>query len=257
MKVHTQSLSLISIVTTVILSGCQSTTQTTSGRDYLNKYPTTSIGSSNSSKAQTLDEEIAEIAAVEPLLRFPARIGLAKVYNGQISNLTEAEAAAWTEARTQLGSDFGEFIPVSSLIAEMVYTSSGQNQRNQASEIVRKIRMGAARQHLDAVFIYEVFSETSERTLPSAVANWTIIGAYFVPSEESTTVGYANALLFDVRNGYTYGTASATATEKDLTTLVAQYDQKQRQQNAAQVAASVNLVDESVELFKKLRKELK
>lgn len=247
----------ISGLVAVAFTACQNTTQTSSGREYLDKYPTSPTGSTTSNTNTSLDQEVAEIANIEPILRFPARIGLAKVYNGQITNLTEAEAAAWSTAKTELGSDFGEFVPVSSLIAEMVYTPGSHSPKNQASEIVRKIRMGSARQHLDAVLIYEVFSETSELTLPSAVANWTIIGAYFVPSEENTTVGYANALLIDVRNGYPYGTASATAKEIDLTTLAARYDQRQRQQNDAQVAASLNLVEESVKMFKTLRQELK
>ena len=139
MKAHTKTLALISIATAILLGGCQSTTQTSSGTDYLNKYPTATMGSSDPSHGQTLSEEIAEIANVEPILRFPARIGLAKVYNGQITNLTETEAAAWMDARSELGNDFGEFIPVSSLIAEMVYTPGGHSQKNQASEIVRKV----------------------------------------------------------------------------------------------------------------------
>ncbi|MEM8866774.1 MAG: hypothetical protein AAGC73_00770 [Verrucomicrobiota bacterium] len=35
----------------------------------------------------------------------------------------------------------------------------------------------------------------------SSIAYWTIIGAYFVPGEKVETVGYANALPLDVRNG--------------------------------------------------------
>jgi len=128
----------------------------------------------------------------------------------------------------------------------------GQN----AAEVVRKIRLGSARQHLDAVLIYEVFSKTDQKTLPTAVANWTIIGAYIVPSKESKTVGYANALLVDVRNGYPYGTADARATEIDLSTMVNQYSNKRRQGNEAQVAAALNLVPEVVTMFEKLQKEL-
>jgi len=257
MKPYTKRFALLSILITMVLSGCQNTTQTTSGRAYLNKYQAAPTGTFGSHGNPTLNQEIAQIAKVELILRFPARIGLAKIYNGHITNLTEPEATAWTEANSRLGSDFGEFIPVSSLIAEMAYTPSSQEQTNQASEIVRKKRMAAARQHLDAVLIYEVFSETSDLTLPTAVANWTIIGAYFVPSEENTTVGYANALLIDVRNGYPYGTASTTATESDLSTLVAHHDQKLRQQNSAQIAVSLNLIDESITLFQNLRDELK
>lgn len=238
---------LVGLTLSILLSGCMQTTQTTSGRDYLSQYESAPTGS-----ASNIDAEVRAIASVEPLLRFPARIGLAKVYNGQICNLTETEATAWTQAHTQLGDQFGEFVPVSPLVAEMVYTPSSNPQ-----DVVRKIRLGAARQHLDAVVIYEVFAETSEQTLPSAVANWTIIGAYFVPSEQSESVGYANALLIDVRNGYPYGTATATASKEDLHTAVTHYSRRQQQQNDAQVAAAVNLIPEVVKVFKTLQVELK
>jgi hypothetical protein len=249
---HKNILRTILLLSTALLfAGCD-TTQTTSGKDYISKYEPASAFASNS----RIDHEVREIASVEPILRFPARIGLAKIHNGQISNLSEAEAEAWTEATSELGSAFGEFIPVSPLIAEMVYTKSSNVKGQNAAEVVRKIRLGSARQHLDAVLIYEVFSKTDQKTLPTAVANWTIIGAYIVPSKESKTVGYANALLVDVRNGYPYGTADARATEIDLSTMVNQYSNKRRQGNEAQVAAALNLVPEVVTMFEKLQKEL-
>jgi hypothetical protein len=232
-------------------AGCNSTTQTTSGRDYVSKYESAPMGD-----GKNIDQQIREIASVEPILRFPARIGLAKIHNGQISNLSEEEAAAWNETSTTLGTTFGEFIPISPLIAEMVYTPTGEGN-SRASEVVRKIRLGAARQHIDAVLIYEVFSETEEKTLPTAVAVWTIIGAYFVPSEESNTIAYANALLVDVRNGYPYGTATATAEERDLSTFAGHRDNMARQKNEAHIAAALNLAPETVEMFRTLQAELK
>ncbi|MGB0743511.1 MAG: hypothetical protein ACPGSB_03195 [Opitutales bacterium] len=247
------TLSIAVTLTACILIGCENNTQTTSGKDYISKYePATPTGSGS-----TIDEEVREIASVEPILRFPARIGLAKIYNGQIANLSELEAKAWNEATEKLGSSFGEFLPVSPLIAEMVYKPNANNTKLNATEVVRKIRLGAARQHLDAVLIYEVFSQTDDKTLPTAVAVWTIIGAYIVPSEESTSVGYANALLVDVRNGYPYGTASASATETDLSTMVNSYGNKRRQGDKAQVAAALNLVPEVVTMFENLQRELK
>lgn len=234
---------LIGLSLCTLLSGCMQTTQSTSGRDYLSQYQNTTTDAPSN-----IDAEVRAVASVEPLLRFPARIGLAKIYNGQICNLSETEATAWTQAQQQLGNEFGDFVPVSPLVAEMVYTPSSNPQ-----DVVRKIRLGAARQHLDAVLIYEVFAETTEETLPSSVANWTIIGAYFVPSEQSETIGYANAILIDVRNGYPYGTASATATKEDLSTALAHYDKRQKQQNTAQIAAAVNLIPEVTQIFKTLQ----
>ncbi|MGJ8652173.1 MAG: hypothetical protein ACSHX8_02765 [Opitutaceae bacterium] len=245
----------VAISSLLFLSGCESTTQTTSGREYLNKYEQApQTGENTASEQGNLDAEVRRIANIEPLLKFPARIGIAKIYNGQLSNLTGTEAEAWNNTRAELGKDFGEFVPVSPMIAEMVYSPHSGNTRT--SEIVRKIRLGAARQHLDAVLIYEVFSETEELTLPSAVAAWTIIGAYFVPSDQSTTIAFSNALLVDVRNGYPYGTASASAKKVDLTTMVAERGQVRRQQDDAQDAAALKLMPEIVDMFRNLQAEL-
>ena len=186
-------------ITLFVSTGCNSyTTQTTSGREYLSKYPNP-IGV----EASGINEEIEEIADIEPQLNFPARIGLAKLYNGRISNLASEESEAWTKARDELGPGFGEFVPVSGLIAESVYTQPKSRRSATGTQaILRKLRMGAARQHLDAVLVYEVFSRTKTTSLATAVSNWTLVGAYFIPSKEIETVGHANALLLDVRNGY-------------------------------------------------------
>ena len=53
-----------------------------------------------------LDENIREVAKVEPSLQFPACIGLIKLYNGKITNLTAEEIEAWNQAKRELGEDF-------------------------------------------------------------------------------------------------------------------------------------------------------
>ena len=142
--------------------GCQShTVQTTSGREYLNGYgnPDQPVG-----EAGSIEEEVRRIANVEPTLRFPARIGLAKLYNGRITNLTAEEVEAWEEAKKQMGSEFGEFVPVNALIAELV-SGKEDGKRRSPSDIFRKVRLGSARQHLDYVLLYEIFSETKSTKL--------------------------------------------------------------------------------------------
>ena len=190
------------IILSLASIGCQShSVQMTSGKKYLSNYTNYDATEMN---ASDLNEEVKAIASIEPSIQFPSRIGLVKLFNGMITNLSVEEIEAWEESRSTMGITFGDFIPVSPMIAEMVYTPRKTNSKSKSnpSEIFRKIRLGAARQHLDHVLIYEVFSETKTTKLASSVANWTIIGGYFVPSREIETTGFANALLLDVRNGY-------------------------------------------------------
>jgi hypothetical protein len=258
-KIMKKTLIRLSFLATLALAtiGCQShTVQTTSGREYLNEYADIDLPNG---KAGSIDEEVREIANVEPTLRFPARIGLAKLYNGRITNLSVEEVEGWDKAKEEMGSEFGEFVPVSSMIAELVYTAPPREKRHHevdASEIFRKVRLGAARQHLDYVVLYEVFSETKTTKLASSVANWTIIGGYFIPSRKIETTGHANSLLLDVRSGYPYGTASASLTADELSAWHNNWDKSRNLQDKNQVATALKLIPEARKMMEKLMQNL-
>ena len=249
-------LSLLSILAFASI-GCQShSVQTTSGREYLNKYEDLDLPQG---KAGSIDEEVREIANIEPTLRFPARIGLAKLYNGRISNLSVEEVEGWDKAKEEMGSKFGEFVPVSSMIAELAYTAPKRTKDTpivKSSEIFRKVRLGAARQHIDYVLLYEVFSETKTTKLASSVANWTIIGGYFIPSRKIQTTGHANALLLDVRSGYPYGTASSSLTADELSAWHNNRDKSRNLADKNQIATSLKLIPEARKMMEKLMQNL-
>ena len=249
----------LSLIASLVLAsiGCQShSVQTTSGRQYLNQYEELDLPTR---KAGSIDEEVREIANVEPTLRFPARIGIAKLYNGRISNLTVEEVEGWEKAKEEMGSGFGEFIPVSSMIAELAYTAPDRKKGEnftKTSEIFRKVRLGAARQHLDYVLLYEVFSETKTTKLASAVANWTIIGGYLIPSRKIETTGHANALLLDVRSGYPYGTASSSLTADELSAWHNNRDKSRNLADKNQIATALKLIPEARKMMEKLMQNL-
>ena len=237
--------------------GCQShSVQMTSGKKYLSNYANYDVTEAN---ASDLNEEVMAIASIEPSIQFPSRIGLVKLYNGRITNLSIQEVEAWEELRSTMGPEFGDFIPVSPMIAEMVYTprKTDSKSKGNPSEIFRKIRLGAARQHLDHVLIYEVFSETKTTKLASSVANWTIIGGYFVPSREIETTGFANALLLDVRNGYPYGSASASLNAKEFSASQTYRDKSRNLADKNQISTVIKLIPEVQQMMKKLMEESK
>jgi len=59
---------------------------------------------------------------------------------------------------------------VSPIIADMV-SQPTEYYYQSSRDLIRKIRLGAARQHLDVVLIYELFSETKTAPLATAVVN--------------------------------------------------------------------------------------
>lgn len=210
----------------IALGGCSRTTQTTSGAEYLSQYkyvpvaPSVRISKSNNpskvEEVKSIDQRIREAAAVEPVLKFPARIGLARI-DRQLTNIPMEELESWNKTREKLGSGFGEFVPVNPLVATMVandIATPHYNVSGSVSDIIDTIRLGAARQHLDAVLIYEVLSTEKRRKNMLAVANASIIGGYILPSTSYDAQGAGNAILIDVVQGYPYGTINTVVDKK-------------------------------------------
>lgn len=169
------------------LAACTPTFQTTSGASYI------------AESKGFIDREIAEIAAVEPDLRFPARIGIARVVNGQLTSIPTAEVDTLTELSAP-HRKMGEFVPVSPLIAAMVDSRSGTRG------VVSQIRKAAARQHLHYVMIYEIGARSRTKNTPFALADVTIIGGMLLPTRQIDVTGVGQVAFLDVRNGYPYST---------------------------------------------------
>jgi len=238
------------------LLGCTHTTQTTSGRDYLLAYPP---APKQRVMATGIDAEVKAAAAVEPQLRFPARIGLARIgrqtWGGAaLTGIPEHEAQAWQTVGTNLGPSFGQFVPVSPLIAEMM--DGNEQDRSNPNAVIRKIRLAAARQHLDAVIIYESDGTADASSNPLSIGEWTLIGAFILPSQDVEARGVANALLVDVRNGYPYGTAQAEANDSSSTVRFATGDAKRNMAETVRLAAVENLGPEVEKMMRTLRAEL-
>jgi hypothetical protein len=241
----------------VLLAGCTTTTQTTSGRTYLGAYEPQPIVAG---AATDIDQRVREVAAVEPTLRFPARLGLARIENGDLAPLPRPEAEAWRALANRLGSSFGEFVPISPMLAEMFDQSFSTRGDGSPQALVRnvieKIRLGAARQHVDAVLIYEVQGTAETETNALAIADLTIIGMFILPSDEHHVLAQADALLLDVRNGYPYGTASAVSEDDSLSPTAGSYTRRDARLREAKADAALKLTGEVETLMRKLAREL-
>ena len=184
----------------LLAAGCQNTVQTSSGAGYLAARPEFKPKPGNS-----VERAVYDAANTEPNLRFPARIGLARVTNGQLTGIPPEEGEKWLALVKQAGPAYGEFVPISPLVADMA--TAGRTD----DSVVDRIRIGAARQHVDAVLIYEVNRNDDDRGTVLSVADLTILGSFLVPSRRIKGEATANAMLIDVRNGYPYGTATSAA----------------------------------------------
>ena len=217
-----------------LLPACSHHIQTTSGQDYLNKY----AESDAYRHMSETNSEIYDIANIEPDLRFPARIGLARIgHNGRQMDLTSIpgdEADIWADLVKREGHRYGEFVPVSPLIAELVSSNTGKSS---VKSVVSKIRQGAARQHLDYVLIYEVSSQDKRTSNDLGFTDATVLGLFLVPSRKVKVDTIASALLLDVRNGYPYATATSFSEFKSTTTKSASNSKRMKLEEKGRVEA--------------------
>ncbi len=248
------------LILAVSVAACETRTQYSSGAEYLSSMravPTAedTTGSRAVESNDAIDRAVSNAAAVEPNLVFPARLGLARIYRGRLTAIPRDEGTAWRTLAEKLGADYGEFVPISPLVAEMASSAAGASiasMKHDRLRVIDKIRIGAARQHVDAVLVYETTGTVDDQDNFLSIANWTIIGAAILPSSEVKVRAVAQAMFIDVRNGYPYGTAQSIIEDETLTTAFDTRDQKKRLYRKASVAVVAQLADDVADMMNDL-----
>jgi hypothetical protein len=254
MRARSVMSTLVILGSVAILGACSVDTQTTSGRDWLAAYPKAKTATAD---PDDIDAQVRSVAAVEPTLRFPARIGIARLDRGGLSPLPADEAEHWTKAAYDLGPGFGEFVPISPMIATMVEQPfAGGDRRAFVKHTIDTVRLAAARQHLDAVLIYEVDGTADAKNNGLSLAEWTLIGAFVLPSQDVKAVGVAQAMLIDVRNGYPYGTIRSNSDDNSASTRIDSRDTSERLREKVMAAAVEKLTGEAETMMRELKPEL-
>ena len=256
-----------------LFAACTSQIQTTSGETFLQNYssavqvPAPGTGAVD----VDVDAEVRDAAAVEPILKFPARIGLAYVRGGYLVPVPAAHTEGWHAAMEKAGTRFGQFVPVSPLVAALaadsakgktpvaVRAAGGYPYRyggGDLAETVRVIRLAAARQHLDAVLVYETAAKTGNSATPLSALNISIIGLAVVPANFISADAVAQGLLLDVRNGYPYGTVSTVGTDYSMSTWSNTGPAQRDAAFDAEAEAAANLGLEAIAMMDRLKTAL-
>jgi len=246
------------------LCGWGNTGQTSSGKEYLASCA--AVDAKAGKPFVVTGEAVRKAGGVEPSLRFPARLGLARMEGGRLTGIPKAEVAVWHDLARR-NRRLGEFVPISPIIAAFTANTVGGTKTpngcaaghwscgkwRSVGDIVSTIRLGAARQHVDAVLIYEVSASSRNNETPLAFADFSIIGGAILPTRVVSAGGIAQALLLDVRNGYPYGTARA---EVDLSKFTPSWGSNQRTEvlrGEASLKVVYALVPEVDEMLSKLK----
>ena len=247
----------------VVLTACSIRTQTTSGHDYLARFDADKAAARQIGKRTgqakpgngadvKLDPAIKRAASVEPLLRFPARLGLARLFQGRLTAVPAEEADLWAKL-VDRNRGLGSFDVVDPLVAHSTANTGCLTCSPEVGRIVETIRLGAARQHLDAVLIYEVGAKGGSEANGLAFMDLTIIGGAILPTRSIEVEGVAKALLLDVRNGYPYGSATASVDLSSLSPSWGSDARAERLRRDALTRVTASLIPEVETMFKNLR----
>jgi hypothetical protein len=252
----------------LVLAACGSSGQAPSGQGYLGSFQPQVARETQA----FMDPDLRAASNAEPALTFPARIGLARLEDGTLSPMPQIEAEAWLEMAKDLGPGWGEFVPISPMMVALGDPSTGSgddcgersNWNNSPCDppaiasTVRHIRQGAARQHVDAVLIYEVFANDAQGSDWPAGTNSALLG--FLPAPRGTieTEGHSQGLLVDVANGYTYGFVSAVADDAAAVQLTSNAGgtAASSADQAARTAAVTEIAGKARDMFRDLRLRL-
>lgn len=211
--------------------------QTSSGADYLARYAPVKTASdplvqrtvrSTDDGAEIIEDRIETLstdalvrraATIEPLMKLPARIGLARIEHGQLAAIPAGEAQDWL-ALAARHPGLGAFAVIDPFVArytaQTVLPQDGRALRRDARDVITLIRMGAARQHMDAVLITEIGARGENGLGFDGLSRIRVLGAAPLPATAIEKEGIARAFLMDVRNGYPYGIASASVDLKSF-----------------------------------------
>ena len=240
--------------------------QNTSGKDYLARAAER-LGDqkANAASEEKLRHVLRQVAAVEPALSFPARIGLARIGHhyrgGNLSVIPEDEFAIWRALAGTLDDDIGTFVTVSPLVAKLTARAAQDVVRpiDEADRLadrlsaIDRVRLAAARQHIDYVLVYQVNSshETDENFF--AITDVTIFGGAIFPSREVSADATAQALLLDVMNGYPYALIEGRAQEATWSTWWNVHSNAQAAANTAEHRAVAALAENVGQMVADLR----
>ena len=230
------------------LTSCSNYSQVTSGKAYLEHHQIKTDKARDGSISKDFNKRLVDAANVEPTISFPARIGLARIENGRVTSIPTDEMEVWSKLSEKLGSKFGEFVPLSVLVSKMISDNS--------DSAMEQIRLGSARQHFDAVLVYEVSDKVSRESNLLSLGDLTIIGGFIFPSKELKSDVIVAAMLVDVMSGYPYGQASNSASKEDLSSSFGANANREKLSAQTKVLGVEKLADDVNDMMQSLRAEL-
>jgi hypothetical protein len=238
-SLHWRSVSLMAFMLGHILTGCSPS------------YVTPGRGVSMSSLTNA-DTDIAAKMKREPQSPFPARIAVVRVQapgyrshssesygDGRYSVVTTRDIEQdpdWTRLE-KLPKVAGV-----ALLNKMIIPSNLQSDH--------ELRLASASLKADLLLVYSI--DTSFRIDEHDVGPLRLISLGMLPTKEAKVTATCSAALFDVRTGYVYGLAEATAVEKQIASSWTSDDAVDQSRHKAERKAFEEMLTEFVKTWGKI-----
>lgn len=220
----------------LIISGCVSY-----------QTPGAGINVGNLSKA---DAEIVELMKREPAAPFPARVALVRVQaTGYYSRSNQCYGAGQfcvvTTRDIETEEDLaklmrlpmvGGVVPMSRILLPTELKS------------IKDLRLAAATLKTDLLLMYSIDTQFNVESTEIGPLGFISLG--FLPNKKAHVTTTASAALFDVRSGYVFGAAEATATEQQRATFWSSADAVESSRLKTETEAFHKLLGEFEKLWK-------
>lgn len=230
-----QLLSLAALVAAMLLSGCAATYTT----------PGAGMNLQNLAKADT---NIADLMKAEPAAVFPARIAVARVQaSGYYSHGNDCYGrGSYCVVTTRDVEPADSYDRLSKL--PFVSAVALMNRMLLPGELksARDLREAAATLKTDLLLVYSL--DTAFRIENTDVGPLGLITLGFLPTRNAKVTSTASAALFDVRTGFVYGVAEASASEAQRGTFWSDSEAVDSARKKAEANAYLKLLGE-VEKF--------
>ena len=214
-------------------------------------YTTPGAGVSIASISKA-DADIGELLKAEPAASFPARMAMARVQGSGYASKTQqcyghgrycvvtARDVESEEQFSRLGRlpQIAGLAPMSRLLLP---TDLGS---------LKDLRVAAAALKADLLLVYTL--DTAFRVDDSGIAPLTLITLGVLPTKKAKVSTTASAVVFDVRTGFIFGIAEATATEQQRGSLWTTPEAIDAARLAAEKSAFQKLVEELEALWPRL-----
>lgn len=231
-------LFLLSMLFVIGISGCSS--YTTPGRGV------------NIQNLSAADKSIADLLKVQPAAPFPARMAVARVqasgYYSQ-SNRCYGEGQFCVVTTRDIESDdsFDRIAKLPQLAGVAVMNRLLLSEKLSS---IMDLRRAAATLKTDVLLVYSL--DTGFTIENTDIGPLAAISLGFLPNKNAKVTSTASAVIFDVRTGFIYGVAEATATEEQRASYWSSSDAVDDARKKAEKNSFDKLIPEIEKLWKSI-----